>query len=64
VAEHFGVSEAILLGRNRSRDVALPRQVAMVPDSQRNACLAATNRTHLGGRDHTTVLYACGRSKN
>jgi chromosomal replication initiator protein len=61
VAEHFGVSEAILLGRNRSRDVALPRQVAMyLIRSETHASLPQIGLT-LGGRDHTTVLYACGK---
>lgn len=59
VAEAFGVTLDHLLSRDRSRQVALPRQVAMYllrVDS--NISLPQIGET-LGGRDHTTVMYAC-----
>jgi chromosomal replication initiator protein len=61
VAEQFGVSEAALLGRNRSREIALPRQVAMyLIRSETHASLPQIGLV-VGGRDHTTVLYACDK---
>ncbi len=59
VAEQFGVSEAVLLSRNRSKDIALPRQVAMyLIRTETHASLPQIGLV-VGGRDHTTVLYAC-----
>jgi chromosomal replication initiator protein len=60
VAERFDVRIADLCGRNRQRQVAFPRQVAMylcktmIPSLSLNEIGAA-----FGGKDHTTVLYAC-----
>lgn len=59
VAEVFGLSPDELLGRSRSRDIALPRQVAMyLMREEVNASLPQIGEV-LGGRDHTTVMYAC-----
>jgi chromosomal replication initiator protein len=59
VAEVFGLHPDELLGRSRSRDVALPRQVAMyLMREEVNASLPQIGEV-LGGRDHTTVMYAC-----
>jgi chromosomal replication initiator protein len=59
VAEVFGLSPEDLLGRSRSRDVALPRQVAMyLIREEVNASLPQIGEA-MGGRDHTTVMYAC-----
>ena len=59
VANVFGISTDELIGRGRSRDVALPRQVAMyLMREEVNASLPQIGEM-LGGRDHTTVMYAC-----
>ena len=59
VAIVFGISQEELIGRGRSRDVALPRQVAMyLMREEINASLPQIGEI-LGGRDHTTVMYAC-----
>jgi chromosomal replication initiator protein len=59
VADVFGLTPDQLLGRSRSRDVALPRQVAMyLMREEVNASLPQIGEV-LGGRDHTTVMYAC-----
>jgi len=61
VSEHFGVKPDVLLGRRRTALVALPRQVAMYLMRQlTDLSLGEIGRT-LGGRDHTTVMYACER---
>jgi chromosomal replication initiator protein len=59
VAESFGVSVENLLGRDRTRQVALPRQIAMyLLREEANISLPQIGET-LGGRDHTTVMYGC-----
>jgi chromosomal replication initiator protein len=61
VANVFGLSLEELLGRGRSREVALPRQVAMyLMREEVNASLPQIGEA-LGGRDHTTVMYACDK---
>ncbi|MCA9989300.1 MAG: chromosomal replication initiator protein DnaA [Anaerolineales bacterium] len=57
VAQHYGVSEAALLGASRSRTVAFPRQIVMyLARTETDASLPQIGR-RLGGRDHSTVLY-------
>ncbi len=61
VADAFGITPERLLGRDRSREVALPRQVAMyLMREVANASLPQIGQA-LGGRDHTTVMYACDK---
>jgi chromosomal replication initiator protein len=56
--QEFGVPRAAMLGRDRRRDVSRARQVAMYLARE----LTDHNLTEIGrgigGRDHTTVLYA------
>lgn len=59
VADSFGVSMDSMLGRDRSRSVALPRQIAMfLMREEANISLPQIGEA-LGGRDHTTVMYGC-----
>jgi chromosomal replication initiator protein len=61
VAMSFGVDTERMLGRDRSREVALPRQIAMyLLREEANLSLPQIGET-LGGRDHTTVMYGCGK---
>lgn len=61
VAEMFGVPKDDLLGRGRSRKVALPRQIVMyLLREEVNISLPQIGET-LGGRDHTTVMYGCDK---
>lgn len=61
VAETFGVSVDSIIGRDRSRQIALPRQVAMyLLREEANISLPQIGKT-LGGRDHTTVMYGCDK---
>jgi len=61
VAETFGVSMERMLGRERSRDVALPRQIAMyLLREEANISLPQIGNA-LGGRDHTTIMYGCDK---
>jgi len=58
VAKTFNLSVDRLLSPDRSRDVALPRQIAMYLMRETNISLPQIGMA-LGGRDHTTVMYAC-----
>jgi chromosomal replication initiator protein len=61
VAGQFGIEREKLLGRERSRDVVLPRQVAMyLIREETNASLPEIGNA-MGGRDHTTVMYGCDK---
>ena len=58
VAKAFSLSVDRLLSPDRSHDVALPRQIAMYLMRETNVSLPQIGQA-LGGRDHTTVMYAC-----
>jgi chromosomal replication initiator protein len=61
VSEKFSVKSEQLCGQRRTRNVALPRQVAMYMTRQlTDLSLMEIGRLY-GGRDHTTVIYACER---
>jgi len=61
VAETFGIAMDRMLGRDRSRDVALPRQIAMyLLREEANISLPQIGDA-LGGRDHTTIMYGCDK---
>ena len=58
VAEYYSLKPADLKARNRTKTIALPRQVAMYLSRQlTHASLAEVGRA-FGGKDHTTVLHA------
>jgi len=59
VSRVFGISNERLLGRERTREVALPRQVAMYLLREEGGVSLPQIGAFLGGRDHTTVIYAC-----
>ena len=64
VADTFSLTQEELLSRNRSRKIALPRQIAMyLLRDMVNASFPQIGET-MGGRDHTTVLYACEKIAN
>ncbi len=59
VAAAFGITNEQMYGRDRTREVALPRQVAMyLLRDAANISLPQIGEA-MGGRDHTTVMYAC-----
>ena len=61
VSEHFGVSVQDLTGRRRTRNIALPRQIAMyLARGLTDLSLPRVGQA-LGGRDHTTVMYGCDK---
>lgn len=61
VAQTYGISLERILGRERSRQVALPRQIAMyLLREEANISLPQIGES-LGGRDHTTIMYGCDK---
>jgi chromosomal replication initiator protein len=60
VARTFNLTVERLLSPDRSRNVALPRQIAMYLMRETNISLLQIGQA-LGGRDHTTVMYACDK---
>lgn len=61
VANAFGISPEKILGRERTREVAFPRQVVMyLLREEANISLPQIGEA-VGGRDHTTVMYACDK---
>ena len=61
VADAFDIEVDRMLSRERSREVALPRQIVMyLLREESNISLPMIGET-LGGRDHTTVMYGCDK---
>lgn len=64
VAREWQTSVEALLGRDRSKKIAQPRQVAMyLLRKETDASLPQIGEI-LGGRDHTTVMYAIQKVSN
>ncbi|WP_439596489.1 helix-turn-helix domain-containing protein [Falsiroseomonas sp.] len=60
VAEEFGIAADAILGECRSREIALPRQVAMAL-AHRVLGYSTPRIGRLLGRDPSTVLHGCQR---
>jgi len=61
VAEKFSVKSDVLCGQRRTRDIVLPRQIAMyLARTLTDLSLVEIGRM-FGNRDHSTVVYACER---
>jgi chromosomal replication initiator protein len=60
VANAFSVDVEQLTGKGRSRQISLPRQIVMYLLRESNMSLPQIGQI-LGGRDHTTVMYACDK---
>jgi chromosomal replication initiator protein len=59
VAEYFKIRVNDLTSTRRSRSVARPRQIAMSLSKELTQHSLPEIGNAFGGRDHTTVLYAC-----
>ena len=57
VAEHFNISTAQMISKNRSSEIARPRQIAMyLCKNMTNSSLEMIGAI-LGGRDHSTIVH-------
>ena len=61
VANAYGVTLERMLSRDRSRQVAFPRQIAMYLLREESKISLPQIGNALGGRDHTTVMYGCDK---
>jgi chromosomal replication initiator protein len=59
VAGAFGVTVQNLIGPDRRQEVVLPRQIAMYLLREETKYSLPKIGEAMGGRDHTTVMYAC-----
>ncbi len=59
VANYFNLTLSDLKGKRRTREVSLPRQVAMALSREFTEASFPAIGEAFGGRDHATVLYAC-----
>jgi chromosomal replication initiator protein len=58
VAEFFGITQRELKSRKRTKEVALPRQVAMYLSRELTDQSLSDIGKNFGGKDHATVIYA------
>ncbi len=63
VAEHYRVTVTDLCSASRQRTLSQPRQMAMALAKELTAISLSSIGEAFGGRDHTTVLYACRKIK-
>lgn len=61
VAAYYGVTKEDLDSQRRPQAIALPRQMAMKLLHELTQMSLASIGESFGGRDHSTVLYACQR---
>ena len=59
VAERYAVTSEDLLSKKRTRDLTLPRQIAMYMIRDMTSLSTTAIGGELGGRDHTTVMHGC-----
>ncbi len=61
VCEQYGVSNDDMLSKKRSRDIALPRQIAIYLCREMTQLSTTNIGVAFGGRDHTTVMHGCDK---
>jgi chromosomal replication initiator protein len=57
VSEHFHISVDQMISKNRSNDIAKPRQIAMYLCKTMTSSSLDTVGSLLGGRDHSTIIH-------
>lgn len=64
VGEEFSIATKDLLGKRRTASISLPRQVSMYLGRKLTSLSLEEIGRQIGGRDHTTVLYAVDRVRH
>ena len=63
VADYYNIKLSDLLSKRRNRSIARPRQVAMALSKELTNHSLPEIGEAFGGRDHTTVIHACEKTK-
>jgi chromosomal replication initiator protein len=58
VCEHLNIAEDKIRDKNRKKEIALARQIAMYLSKKLTNSSLKTIGLHFGGRDHSTVIHA------
>ena len=58
-ADFFGIKHLEMKSKKRTKEVAIPRQVAMYVSKQLTDSSLSDIGKSFGGKDHATVIYAC-----
>ncbi|MCH7560160.1 MAG: hypothetical protein IIC67_02120 [Thaumarchaeota archaeon] len=61
VADYFNLSVSDLKGKRRTKEISVPRQIAMALARELTESSLPSIGEAFGGRDHATVIYACKR---
>jgi chromosomal replication initiator protein len=61
VSDYYGVAIDALQGQKRDKAIVMPRQIAMFLMREETDVSLLRIGAELGGRDHSTVLHACGK---
>ncbi len=64
VADFYGIEPKVIKSKARSREIVLARQIAMYLSREFTDASLTKIGSEIGGRDHSTVLYACKTIKN
>ena len=59
VCEFYNISLSDIKAKRRTKDIALPRQIAMYLAKQVTEASLNDIGKNFGGKDHATVIYAC-----
>ncbi|MDP6569897.1 MAG: chromosomal replication initiator protein DnaA [Candidatus Marinimicrobia bacterium] len=59
VCRKMKISERQVMGKSRTMNIALARQLAMYLSKELTSASLANIGSHIGGRDHSTVIHAC-----
>ncbi|MFI3256723.1 MAG: chromosomal replication initiator protein DnaA [Spirochaetales bacterium] len=63
VAEEYNVSVSDIKGKKRTKNIILPRQIAMYLSHTLTDYSTTEIGIEFGGKDHTTVMHACKKAK-
>lgn len=64
VSEHFNISTDQMISKNRSNEIARPRQIAMYLCKNMTDTPLETIGALLGGRDHSTIIHGIKKITN
>ena len=63
VADYFNIKMSELLSKRRNRSITRPRQIAMALSKELTNHSLPEIGEAFGGRDHTTVIHACEKTR-